>query len=918
VVPARPKRKVAKPHPSRRQRASDADRWGAFAGQSTGHLGPGGMRLPVGPTGGLSRRQSEQSADGVHALGSGRLLAQLSGLGKGGLCGVRCARAVLGLTERHQGGEQLPAALKPTGDGCTSSEQLHRFCRVAPSRDHHTEAVQVAGHGRVHRTEELLVDSECLAGEPGGFVESTLAVPTDGRAVQGSGQLRGGTPIPSQLGSGREVLHSPVEGAGLQQLIGLGHQPVVADPTGVRGRGSIGHRIFLEADDSRFAQPSGTGTRWPAFRRLDCHLDADRSSIRPTEPNVTRQLAVLPLLFPLLTGSGCYLLKSASVDETCEDTPEGCGGAPADDIDGDGFSVDDGDCDDSNAEVHPSAVEVPGDGIDQDCDGSDGEALTDADGDGFFAEEDDCDDTNPDIHPDMQELCATPGIDDDCDGLIDDEDDNIDDTSVFYSDLDEDSYGNPDSSTAGCEPPESYVDNDTDCDDANSTVHPAANEICNNGIDDNCDGNADPCTWSGVVDPGSGTGLWLHTTDSTASYGFDVHDITGDGRPDGIFGVPSSGEWPTGAAVIMDHPPTNIIAIRNDTASEVIVGSSAEVVLGQTIEGIADVTANGYDDLLVSDSDGAYHLVEGPVRGGRIDEAFAHFVGLSANYETKGTLAADLNNDGRAELIIGYSSEANRLGDGYPGRLVAHEGPIAPGLHSVAYRALLDLEGPNDGSLFGYVALADDFNGDGIDELIVTAPFASYDGYGGAAIVLEGPPPTSWEDAPTFLLGDIDTAFGAELASGDLTGDGLPDLAVGAVYEQLTPTSYGTVHVFDSITTQTYTSNDSVAQISATGTTVLLGYSIEIGETDGVDGLGILMGAPQDYDDDLGRVVGFHDLRLGGTTSTDADFTISGATATSSFGYDMALVDMDGDGIDDLFTTVGDYGGVGFYTLPGL
>ena len=41
------------------------------------------------------------------------------------------------------------------------------------------------------------------------------------------------------------------------------------------------------------------------------------------------------------------------------------------DDDGDGYSEADGDCDDSNAEIHPDATETPGDGIDSNCDGND-------------------------------------------------------------------------------------------------------------------------------------------------------------------------------------------------------------------------------------------------------------------------------------------------------------------------------------------------------------------------------------------------------------------------------------------------------------------------------------------------------------------------------------------------------------------
>ncbi len=37
------------------------------------------------------------------------------------------------------------------------------------------------------------------------------------------------------------------------------------------------------------------------------------------------------------------------------------------DKDGDGFSVDDGDCDDDNPNAHPGAEEIVGDGVNQDC-----------------------------------------------------------------------------------------------------------------------------------------------------------------------------------------------------------------------------------------------------------------------------------------------------------------------------------------------------------------------------------------------------------------------------------------------------------------------------------------------------------------------------------------------------------------------
>jgi len=81
------------------------------------------------------------------------------------------------------------------------------------------------------------------------------------------------------------------------------------------------------------------------------------------------------------------------------------------DVDGDGYTVADGDCDDNDSAINPGATDIPNDGIDQDCDGSD---AIDADGDGFLVE-DDCDDTNADINPDAEDIPGN-GIDEDCDG----------------------------------------------------------------------------------------------------------------------------------------------------------------------------------------------------------------------------------------------------------------------------------------------------------------------------------------------------------------------------------------------------------------------------------------------------------------------------------------------------------------------
>jgi len=166
-----------------------------------------------------------------------------------------------------------------------------------------------------------------------------------------------------------------------------------------------------------------------------------------------------------------------------------------------GFVNNGNDCDDSNEETYPGAVEVC-DEEDNNCDelideGIGGTFYIDLDGDGFGAEETeacdlriglsivdgDCDDSNSMIAPGAEEICDE--IDNDCDELIDE-----DVTLTFYLDGDEDGYGDPLQPGAFCSMIEGYIDNAQDCNDVDTLIYPGAVEICD-GIDNNCDGVID-------------------------------------------------------------------------------------------------------------------------------------------------------------------------------------------------------------------------------------------------------------------------------------------------------------------------------------------------------------------------------------------------------------------------------------------
>jgi len=129
------------------------------------------------------------------------------------------------------------------------------------------------------------------------------------------------------------------------------------------------------------------------------------------------------------------------------------------DDDQDGFTENEGDCNDGDATLNPDALE-PCDGIDNNCDGFVDEGF-DTDSDGFTTCNDDCDDTNPAIYPGATESCNQ--VDDNCDGLIDE-------------DLDADGDG--------------MLPCLGDCDDADASIYQGAIEVCD-GVDQSCDGVVD-------------------------------------------------------------------------------------------------------------------------------------------------------------------------------------------------------------------------------------------------------------------------------------------------------------------------------------------------------------------------------------------------------------------------------------------
>ncbi len=199
-----------------------------------------------------------------------------------------------------------------------------------------------------------------------------------------------------------------------------------------------------------------------------------------------------------------------------------------------GFVTTSTDCNNTNPAVNPAATEICN-SIDDDCDTQIDDGLTftnyyadvDVDGfgagaatnacaqpSGFVTTNTDCNNTNAAVNPTTTEICNS--IDDDCDTQIDE---GLTFT-YYYADVDVDGFG-AGAATNACAQPNGFVTTNTDCNNNNAAVNPAATEICNS-IDDDCDTQIDEgvqINYYADTD-GDGYGAGTATLACTAPTGF--------------------------------------------------------------------------------------------------------------------------------------------------------------------------------------------------------------------------------------------------------------------------------------------------------------------------------------------------------------------------------------------------------------
>ena len=362
-----------------------------------------------------------------------------------------------------------------------------------------------------------------------------------------------------------------------------------------------------------------------------------------------------------------------------------------------------------------------------------------------------------------------------------DPDTGCDSPRAWHPDADGDGYG-AEALVEACISPDGYVTSGSDCDDGDADVHPGAAEICEDGRDGDCDGEDGVCVVEGSL-ASADLKLTGAVRGADAGRHMDVGDLNGDGAEDLVVGEMWARSYQGGAFVLSG--PLDESGSLADLGVE-LSGGAGSFEGGRSV-GVGDVTGDGLDDVLLGAPDASGYdavLFFGPVVAPmEFAEADVLTFCSSAVECGHGADVADVDGDGVMDAIIGAGEE--RTGGSQTGAVYLLFGPLGTAELDLREEADARLSGATAGTETGRViASGQDLDGDGISDLAITSGDDATGGpQAGAVLVALGPveEDRSLADAEAALYGSGAYALAGEaLCLGDLDGDGLADVIVGA------------------------------------------------------------------------------------------------------------------------------------------
>ena len=280
--------------------------------------------------------------------------------------------------------------------------------------------------------------------------------------------------------------------------------------------------------------------------------------------------------------------------------------------------------------------------------------------------------------------------------------------------------------------------------------------------------------------------------------------------------------------------------------------------------------------------------------------------------------AGDVNGDGLGDLLLsGELQTYTEDGEGYrQGRVYLILGRAEAFPETICLsEADAVLDGDEEDEMAGEsLAGGHDLDGDGVPDLVIGAPYAGL--YAGKAYVVSGTAAAAagnaeLADVATSLAGDGDSydAFGWSVASpGDLTGDGLGEIAVGVPGHDEPGSSAGALWLFPGdVSLAQGQAPQPLTVISGEWWEHDFGLRAAGGDVDGDGATDLVVSAiyaHQGFAGMAGRVYVYRGRDDAGwglvTSAADSDGDYSGAGVRDYLGYGLALGDLDLDGDDDL------------------
>ena len=592
-----------------------------------------------------------------------------------------------------------------------------------------------------------------------------------------------------------------------------------------------------------------------------------------------------------------------------------------------GYADNGDDCDDTNADLNPETIWYSD--VDSDGYGSLNYTMEGCEQpSGYVATSDDCDDLNAAINPAAQEVCDGD-VDNDCDGAADDADDSVDSVtfSTYYIDSDADGYGDSTAATlTQCTMPSGYANMGDDCDDVEALVNPGETEVCNDGLDNDCSGDAPECALPafGGTSDASASVLGGSGSESYGQTGMVLGDFNGDGNTDlavaDYWGDASTNDsYANYDAGTVDfyYGPLSTTDIASQGRYE---GSNRSDALGYGMANAGDWTGDGADDLIVgapgnndvASSAGKIYLLTGTTSVLDVDSNNVGYALGEGTYSYFGRVATNLGDiDGSgydSTAFGGYGTSLNYYG----GALTVgnSSGSVATAIYGEYY----DYLGYND-----RVAGAGDMDGDGYDDWVASGCYSSSCNsisYSGKIWAFYGASSVSWmstSNAEATINGTASYEYlGYTLAGGsDVDGDGYDDF-VASDANQLNVYSGGATRLTSASTASITVTNTSSSYPNFDSSEQSMGDLNN-------DGVGDLVAGDSSGASGAGGVWTFYGpMSAGSYDLMDADSTLTGTGTYTYFGKSNLAGDITDDGIDDLMVGVDGDSAVYIFTGGGM